>query len=119
MSQFQGCLKLPILDISTPPSPASLSILSEACKEWGFFQITNHGLSKELYSKLFSFSKQIFSLPYDIKLKLGPKSPVKSYTPPFIVSPFYEGLRVSGPEFFASAQCSGKVLFAQKSFEFR
>ncbi|XP_057533548.1 gibberellin 20-oxidase-like protein [Amaranthus tricolor] len=111
-------LKLSILDISKTPNPSSLSSLLEACKEWGFFQITNHGISQELYTKLASFSTQIFSLPSDVKLKLGPFSSVKTYTPQFIASPFYEGLRVSGPDFFSSAECSGRLLFGPKSTQF-
>ncbi|XP_021748228.1 gibberellin 20-oxidase-like protein [Chenopodium quinoa] len=118
MSQSPSSLKLSILDLSKEPNPSSLSSLLEACKEWGFFHIINHGISEELYSKLSSFSRQIYSLPSETKLKLGPSSSVKSYTPQFIASPFYEGLRVLGPDFFSSAECSGKVLFGQKSNEF-
>ncbi|KAL2892210.1 Gibberellin 20-oxidase-like protein [Bienertia sinuspersici] len=118
MSQSQSSLKLSILDISKTQNPSSLSSLLEACKEWGFFQIINHGISEELYSKLCSFSRQLFSLPSDTKIKLGPSSSVKSYTPRFIASPFYEGLRVVGPDFFSSAECSGRVLFGNESNEF-
>ncbi|XP_074321531.1 gibberellin 20-oxidase-like protein [Silene latifolia] len=119
MSQSsQTLLKLPILDISKTPCPSSLPSLLEACKEWGFFHIINHGVSNELYTKLSSFSKQIFSLPLDTKLNLGPSSSNKSYTPQFIASPFYEGLKVSGPDLFSSAECSSNVLFGQNNHEF-
>ncbi|XP_044483993.1 gibberellin 20-oxidase-like protein isoform X3 [Mangifera indica] len=60
----------------------------------------------------------MFSNPTDIKLMLGPLSSIKTYTPHFVASPYFESLRVSGPDFFASAKASADVLFAQQSSEF-
>ncbi|XP_057482537.1 gibberellin 20-oxidase-like protein [Actinidia eriantha] len=117
MSETKTSLELPVFDILQPLEESSLSSLSLACKEWGFFHITNHGIPKELYWKLHSVSNHLFSLPSDLKLKLGPSSTLKSYTPHFIASPFFESLRVSGPDFFASAQSSAEVL-NQHSSEF-
>lgn len=111
--------ELPILDISQPLQPSALASLAEACQEWGFFRISNHGISKELYNKLYSLSQQLFGLPAETKLELGPSSSINTYTPHFIASPFFECLRVWGPNFFASAQSSADTLFGQQSFEFR
>ncbi|PIN22263.1 Iron/ascorbate family oxidoreductase [Handroanthus impetiginosus] len=112
-------IELPIFDISKPLTSSSLSSLSLACKEWGFFQITNHGIPKDLCKKMQSLSSQIFNLPSEVKLKAGPLSAVKTYTPHFIASPFYESLRVSGPDFFASAQSSSQAMLNQSNYEFR
>lgn len=112
-------IQLPVLDISQPLNQSSLSTLSLACKEWGFFHITNHGLSTDLNKKIHSLSNQLFNLPSEKKLKLGPFSSVKTYTPPFIASPFFESLRVSGPDFVASSQTSADVLFDHHNSEFR
>ncbi|CAL9007171.1 unnamed protein product [Prunus brigantina] len=115
----QTSVKLPMLDISQPIlHPSSLSSLAEAFKTWGFLHITNHGISKDLFRKLYSLSNGLFSLPSDTKLKLGPFSSAKTYTPHFIASPFFESLRVSGPKFFESAQTSANVLFDQHNSEF-
>ncbi|KAM1028101.1 hypothetical protein TB2_040717 [Malus domestica] len=115
----QTSVKLPMLDISQAIlDPSSLSSLAEAFKTWGFFHITNHGISKDLFRKLYSLSNDLFSLPSDTKLKLGPLSSAKTYTPHFIASPFFESLRVSGPRFFDSAQTSAHVLFDQHNSEF-
>ncbi|KAJ9171377.1 hypothetical protein P3X46_014759 [Hevea brasiliensis] len=114
----QSSVELPILDISKPLHPSFLSSLAEACEKWGFFLIKNHGISKHLYNKICSLSQDIFSLPSETKLELGPSSSVKTYTPHFIASPFFESLRVSGPNFFASAQSSTNILFNQQSCEF-
>ncbi|KAG5558601.1 hypothetical protein RHGRI_008523 [Rhododendron griersonianum] len=117
MPGTQTSLDLPLFDISQPISATSLSSLSLACKEWGFFRIINHGVSKDLYSRLYTVSNHIFSLPSELKLKLGPSSTLKTYTPHFIASPFFESLLVSGPDFSASAQSSSEVL-NQSSSEF-
>ncbi|KAL5981492.1 hypothetical protein ACLOJK_015554 [Asimina triloba] len=106
-----SAVQLPILDISQPLNPPSLSSLSKACKHWGFFHITNHGISEQLYNKLYSHSKHLFTLPLQTKTQLGPSSHLKTYTPHFIASPFFESLRVSGPDFFASAKASADHLF--------
>lgn len=119
MSKSRFCVDLPILDISQPFEPSSLSSLSKACQEWGFFHIVNHGISKDLFKKLQSSSQSLFSLPSDIKLKLGPFSSVKSYTPHFIASPFFESLRVNGPDFYVSAKSSADVLLGNQNCEFR
>ncbi|KAH6828126.1 2-oxoglutarate and oxygenase superfamily protein [Perilla frutescens var. hirtella] len=111
-------VQLPILDISQPSNSSSLSSLSLACREWGFFHITNHGISNELLSKLHSLSTQIFNLPSEVKHKAGPSSALKTYTPHFIASPFFESLRVSGPHFSTSAQSSYQALLNQTNYEF-
>lgn len=116
----QTSIDLPVLDVSQALlSPSSLSSLALACKEWGFFQITNHGISIDLYKKLHSLSNHIFMLPPEVKLQAGPSSTLRTYTPHFIASPFYESLRVSGPDFHASAQSSSGALIGQLSPEFR
>lgn len=115
----EKCIELPVFDIFQPLNPSSLSSLSQACKEFGFFHITNHGVSKELYHKLYSLSTHLFNLPLQSKLKAGPLSSIKTYTPRFIASPFFESLRVSGPDFFSSAQSSALHLLNQNNSEFR
>ncbi|KAF9613937.1 hypothetical protein IFM89_013472 [Coptis chinensis] len=107
-----------MLDISQPLHQSSLASLSEACQEWGFFHITNHGISKDLLRNIYTLSNQLFSLPADDKLKLGPLSSIKTYTPHFIASPFFESLRVSGPNFYDSAKSSTDVLFNPPNSEF-
>ncbi|KAH6779880.1 2-oxoglutarate and oxygenase superfamily protein [Perilla frutescens var. hirtella] len=108
--ESENPLQLPILDVSEPLNSSSLASLATACREWGFFQIINHGISKDLYTKIYSLSDKIFCLPSESKLKLGPFSSLKTYTPHFIASPFFESIRVSGPDFAASAQNSADVL---------
>ena len=61
----------------------SISILSDALEDHGFFSITEHGLSNELVDKCYQLSKQFFDLKYEIKNKyssVGSKG-ARGYTP--------------------------------------
>lgn len=118
MPASQTSLELPLLDISQPVSPSSLASLSVACKEWGFFLICNHGISTDLHMKLQHLASRIFMLPSEVKLQAGHASTVKTYTPHFIASPFYECLKVTGPDFYASAQSSSEAILNQPHEEF-
>ncbi|KAM0949522.1 putative gibberellin 3-beta-dioxygenase [Dioscorea sansibarensis] len=113
----QASVQLPTLDISQTVvlSPSSLSSISQACKDWGFFLITNHGISQDLYNSLCSLSNHLFNLPLDTKLLLGPSTPSNTYTPLFIASPFFESLRVSGPHYYSSAKSSADLLFTNNT----
>ncbi|XP_024993102.1 gibberellin 20-oxidase-like protein [Cynara cardunculus var. scolymus] len=117
-SSLETTLNLPSLDLSKPLQPSSLSSLSEACHQWGFFNIVNHGISRGLYENIHSFSNQLFDLPPQTKLLLGPSSSIKTYTPHFIASPFFESFRVSGPDFRSSARDSIDVIFDENGREF-
>ncbi|KAI3741306.1 hypothetical protein L1987_58978 [Smallanthus sonchifolius] len=117
-SCFETTLNLPSLDLSKPLQPSSLSSLSEACHQWGFFNIVNHGISRDLFENIKSFSNQLFDLPTEAKLKLGPSSSIKTYTPHFIASPYFESFRVSGQDFRSSAQDSVDVVFDNNRHEF-
>lgn len=119
MSNIKSYADIPILDLSRPLQPSSLSSLTKAIQEWGFFHIINHGISKDLCSQIQLLSKHLFSLPSDTKLTLGPFSALRSYTPHFIASPFFESLRVNGPNFYDSAHCSAQILFDEKDSKFR
>ncbi|ERM95036.1 hypothetical protein AMTRI_Chr07g80930 [Amborella trichopoda] len=110
MAGPQTCLQLPVLDISEPLAPPSLS---QACQDWGFFYISNHGISLDLIARISSLSKNLFNVPSSSKQLLGPNSTLKTYTPHFIVSPFFESLRVWGPDFAASAMSSSSVLLGE------
>ncbi|KAK7340254.1 hypothetical protein VNO77_20953 [Canavalia gladiata] len=118
MSNSKSHADIPILDISQPLQASSMSSLSKASKDWGFFHIINHGISKDLCSQLQSLSKHLFSLPSDTKLRIGPFSSLNSYTPHFIASPFFESLRVNGPNFYVSANSSAEILFDKQDSKF-
>ncbi|KAK6936823.1 Non-hem dioxygenase N-terminal domain [Dillenia turbinata] len=105
----QNSIDLPVLDIFQPLDHSSLSSLSVACREWGFFYITNHGISKDVYKKLHSITNDIFGLSLESKLRAGPSSYLKTYTP---------HLRESGPDVLSFAESSSQVLFNKPNTEF-
>lgn len=119
MSNTKSHAGIPILDLSQPLQPCSLSSLYNASKDWGLFHIINHGISKDLCSQIQTLSKHLFTLPSKTKLRLGPLSSLNSYTPLFIASPFFESLRVNGPNFYVSADNSAEILFDKKDSKFR
>ena len=70
---------IPVIDLSILNSPdtstdAELSSLvgeiSNACKEWGFFQVINHGVSLECREKIELASRKFFALPKEEKMKV-------------------------------------------------
>ncbi|KAG6576057.1 Gibberellin 20-oxidase-like protein, partial [Cucurbita argyrosperma subsp. sororia] len=94
--------EVPVIDISSQSlSESNADSLRRACNELGFFFIRKHGVSMEFYQKLISGADQLFSSPEETKQKL--KLEISPYTPKFVLSPFTESFKVSGPNFSTSA----------------
>ncbi|XP_060176767.1 jasmonate-induced oxygenase 3-like [Lycium barbarum] len=53
----------------------TLDLVSHACREWGFFQVANHGVSHELMEKTRAIWREFFQLPFEEKQKFA-NSPV-------------------------------------------
>lgn len=72
-SNFDDANNIPIIDLgglSGADHRVSSSILeqiSDACKEWGFFQITNHGVNPDLMDRVREAWRQFFHLPMEVK----------------------------------------------------
>ncbi|XP_030508626.2 protein SRG1-like [Cannabis sativa] len=49
---------------------SELSNLHSACKDWGFFQLVNHGISDSLIEKVKKGIEELFNLPVEEKKKL-------------------------------------------------
>ncbi|KAI3877185.1 hypothetical protein MKW92_020741 [Papaver armeniacum] len=64
---------VPIVDLQSLLSPEpiiadlELGKLHSACKEWGFFQVVNHGVDRLLLEKVKSETEGFFNLPMDEK----------------------------------------------------
>ncbi|MED6122573.1 hypothetical protein PIB30_040955 [Stylosanthes scabra] len=71
--------EIPLIDLSpittTNPSPSAIEALvkqiGSACKEWGFFQVTNHGVPLSLRKNLDEASKKFFSQSLEEKKKVS------------------------------------------------
>ncbi|PIM97433.1 Iron/ascorbate family oxidoreductase [Handroanthus impetiginosus] len=70
---------IPLIDLSPINSPdsdsnavASLAAeIGSACKNWGFFQVINHGVPLKFREKLHLASRKFFALPKDEKKKVS------------------------------------------------
>ncbi|XP_010267325.1 PREDICTED: protein DMR6-LIKE OXYGENASE 2-like isoform X2 [Nelumbo nucifera] len=64
--------KLPIIDFAQlqgPQRPQVLNKLSKACEEYGFFQVTNHGIPGDVIQSMIDVSKRFFDLPFEERSK--------------------------------------------------
>ncbi|RZC44023.1 hypothetical protein C5167_036971 [Papaver somniferum] len=70
---------VPVIDLQNLLSPEpvigklELDKLHSACKEWGFFQVVNHGVNASLVDSVKSEIEGFFNLPANEKLKYGQK----------------------------------------------
>ncbi|XP_057737325.1 jasmonate-induced oxygenase 2-like isoform X1 [Arachis stenosperma] len=70
---------IPVIDLSpitsNNTSPSAMDALTKeigsACKEWGFFQVTNHGVPVSLRRNLLEASKKFFSQSLEDKKKVS------------------------------------------------
>ncbi|KAJ0016646.1 hypothetical protein Pint_11595 [Pistacia integerrima] len=83
--------QVPVIDMSKLLSPDSmdseLDKFHHAFKEWGFFQLINHGVSSSLREKLKAETEEFFNLPMEDKKKLW-KEPgeIEGFGEAFVVS---------------------------------
>lgn len=54
---------VPVLDVARLDEPATLRALDAACREWGFFQATGHGIDDRLLRDLLAAARRFFALP--------------------------------------------------------
>ncbi|PQQ05179.1 gibberellin 3-beta hydroxylase [Prunus yedoensis var. nudiflora] len=57
---------VPVIDLS---DPNALKLTGHACRTWGVFQVTNHGIPSKLLDDIESAGRSLFSLPVQQKLK--------------------------------------------------
>ena len=68
---------IPLIDLSPLNSddPEAISGLvaeiGEACSDWGFFQVINHGVPPQLQERIESAAKKFFALSPEEKCKVG------------------------------------------------
>lgn len=68
-------VNIPVIDLSnlytnkeeSGVREETMSLISRACSEWGFFQVVNHGVSQELMSRTREVWREFFHLPVEEK----------------------------------------------------
>ncbi|CAA6666923.1 unnamed protein product [Spirodela intermedia] len=78
-----GILELPVVDFSSLDRASTAKLIRQACLEYGFFYLVNHGIEEGLLGRVFEGSKNLFSLPLDEKMKMQRNEGHRGYTPPF------------------------------------
>jgi len=63
---------MPVIDLgglsgSTAAREATVRAISDACKEWGFFQVVNHGVRLEVMREVVEVWREFFHLPMETK----------------------------------------------------
>ncbi|XP_044460648.1 protein SRG1-like [Mangifera indica] len=66
---------------------SELDKLHQACKEWGFFQLINHGVSSSLVEKLKGETQEFFDMPLEEKKKYWQREgEIEGFGQAFVVS---------------------------------
>jgi len=63
---------MPVIDLaglsgSAAAREATVRAISDACKEWGFFQVVNHGVRLEVMREVVEVWREFFHLPMETK----------------------------------------------------
>ena len=58
---------VPVIDIAELEKPASLQAIDAACRDWGFFQVTNHGIPPAVLEVLRAAMRAFFAQQADEK----------------------------------------------------
>ncbi|KAJ7946240.1 gibberellin 2-beta-dioxygenase 8 [Quillaja saponaria] len=63
--------ELPVIDLGRMEleKEECKSDIARASREWGFFQVVNHGISSEILKKMRCEQEKLFKQPFDIKSK--------------------------------------------------
>ncbi|XP_038905770.1 2-oxoglutarate-Fe(II) type oxidoreductase-like isoform X2 [Benincasa hispida] len=70
---MESALQLPIIDLSSQDRSSTALSIRQACLDYGFFYLVNHGVEDALLQRVFEESKKFFSLPIEEKMKLARK----------------------------------------------
>ncbi|KAK8511972.1 hypothetical protein V6N13_073799 [Hibiscus sabdariffa] len=78
LSEVSECENVPVIDLGCPDRSHIVQQISLACTHYGFFQVINHGVSKEAVERMLEAAHGFFGLPVEEKLKLYSDDPSKT-----------------------------------------
>lgn len=62
---------VPVIDIRALRSRETLGQLDEACRQWGFFQVTHHGIPANLIGDVHRIMREFFHQPAPVKQEIS------------------------------------------------
>ncbi|KAA3459977.1 protein DOWNY MILDEW RESISTANCE 6-like [Gossypium australe] len=78
LSEVSECEDVPVIDLGCEDRTHIIQQICRACMQYGFFQVINHGVSKETVEKMLQVAHDFFELPLEEKLKLYSDDPSKT-----------------------------------------
>ncbi|XVF13560.1 hypothetical protein REPUB_Repub08aG0217700 [Reevesia pubescens] len=80
-------LKIPVIDMSKLDHDDEIKKLHLACRDWGFFQLINHGVGNEVMEKMKIDVQEFFKLPLEEKMAFAQlPNNIEGYGQAFVVS---------------------------------
>ncbi|RLM85056.1 1-aminocyclopropane-1-carboxylate oxidase-like [Panicum miliaceum] len=76
-------LHLPVVDLASPDRRAAAKSIRQACMEYGFFYVSNHGVDRGLTERVFAESRRFFQQPMEEKMALRKNSSHRGYFAPY------------------------------------
>lgn len=67
-------VELPIIDLISSDRDSTAASIRQACVEFGFFYLINHGIDEEMFRSVFDESRKFFNLPLQERTKLSRKN---------------------------------------------
>jgi isopenicillin N synthase-like dioxygenase len=62
---------VPVIDIKRLSSRDTLEALDDACRNWGFFQVTQHGIDPQISKDMHRYMKDFFAQPEEVKQQIS------------------------------------------------
>ncbi|KAG2628993.1 2-oxoglutarate-Fe(II) type oxidoreductase hxnY-like [Panicum virgatum] len=76
-------LDLPVVDLASPDPRTAAKSIRQACMEYGFFYVVNHGIERALLEQVFANSRKFFKQTMGEKMALRKNSSYRGYTWPY------------------------------------
>nr|XP_043617288.1 protein DOWNY MILDEW RESISTANCE 6 [Erigeron canadensis] len=78
LSQVSECNDVPVIDFGGSDKSRINKQIGDACRNYGFFQVINHGVPNEIVEKMQQVGREFFELPVEEKMKLYSEDPTKT-----------------------------------------
>ncbi|KAL3829579.1 hypothetical protein ACJIZ3_018381 [Penstemon smallii] len=78
LAEVEECKNVPVIDLGCEDRSLIIKQIGDACRDYGFFQVINHGVSMEAMDKIQGVAHEFFGLPVEEKMKLYSDDPSKT-----------------------------------------